>query len=521
MKKQIRQHQKRELKLQRRRMRSLRGRRLGLYIHIPFCRRKCDYCDFYSLANSEDRMRDYIRALLLNLQELAPRTEGYVLDTIYLGGGTPSILPESALKQLFKAIHKEYHLTRDCEITVEVNPDSVTPSLLRTLRHGGVNRISMGVQSAHDQELSLLNRLHTFEQAEQAVKLIRKAGFKNLNLDLIFGLPDQTMEAWQESVEAILALEPEHISMYALTLEEGTPLWQRKDELNLVSSDDQADEYLWAVNRLAELGYEQYEVSNFAKEGYRSRHNRKYWLGQEYVGVGPSAHSDFGGRRYSYVRDLEGYISGMLNGGVIVDSGNFDWTNGNFPEFTEPDQSYHGGVYTRDFGRAAYITKARVQLMRDLGCYPSAQAAFLLNHGLETLHLRMERHCQNAEQVARFLQQHGKVESVNYPTLAEGPYYQLAQKYLPSGCSGVISFSLTGGREAAVRFIDSLKLASLVVHVADVRTLVLHPASSTHRQLTDEQLVAAGIHPGMIRLSVGIEHVDDIIEDLKQALEQA
>ena len=147
MKKQIRQHQKRELKLQRRRMRSLRGRRLGLYIHIPFCRRKCDYCDFYSLANSEDRMRDYIRALLLNLQELAPRTEGYVLDTIYLGGGTPSILPESALKQLFKAIHKEYHLARDCEITVEVNPDDLSPACLDGLLRAGFDRLSIGIQS--------------------------------------------------------------------------------------------------------------------------------------------------------------------------------------------------------------------------------------------------------------------------------------------------------------------------------------------------------------------------------------
>ena len=212
---------------------------------------------------------------------------------------------------------------------------------------------------------------------------------------------------------------------------------------------------------------------------------------------------------------------GTTIGGVIIDSGKFDWTNGNFPEFTQPDESYHGVVYTRDFGNAAYITKARVQLMRDLGCYPSAQDAFLLNHGLETLALRMERHCQNADRVAHFLASCDKVESVNYPTLDNSPYKELAQKYLPKGCSGVIAFSIKGGRDAAVRFIDNVKLASLVVHVADVRTLVLHPASSTHRQLTDEQLVAAGINPGLIRLSVGIENIDDIIEDLTQALAKA
>ncbi|NLP45644.1 MAG: aminotransferase class I/II-fold pyridoxal phosphate-dependent enzyme [Epulopiscium sp.] len=206
-------------------------------------------------------------------------------------------------------------------------------------------------------------------------------------------------------------------------------------------------------------------------------------------------------------------------GGVIVDSGNFDWTNGKFPEFTEPDESYHGVIYTKQFGKAAYITKARVQLMRDLGAYPAAHAAFLLNLGLETLAVRMERHSLNAEKAAEFLQQSDKVEFVNYPSLKGNPYYALSKKYLPLGSSGVISFSMKGGREAAVKFMDSLKLASTVVHVADIRTCVLHPASSTHRQLTDSQLIAAGITPGLIRLSVGLENIDDILEDLQQAME--
>lgn len=207
-------------------------------------------------------------------------------------------------------------------------------------------------------------------------------------------------------------------------------------------------------------------------------------------------------------------------GGVIVDGGKFDWTSGTFPGLTEPDASYHGVVYTRDFGSAAYITKARVQLMRDIGAYPSAMAAFLLNLGLETLVVRIERHCRNAEKVAEFLAASSKVEFVNYPSLVNNRYHERAKKYLPLGASGVIAFSIRGGRENAVRFMDSLKLASNVVHVADIRTCVLHPASATHRQMNDEQLAAAGITPGLIRISVGIEHIDDILADIGQALAQ-
>ena len=204
-------------------------------------------------------------------------------------------------------------------------------------------------------------------------------------------------------------------------------------------------------------------------------------------------------------------------GGVIVDAGTFDWANGKFPEFTEPDESYHGTIYTKAYGKAAYIVKARMQLMRDFGCYPSAQSAFYLNLGLETLAVRMKQYCENAKIISEFLEADPHVESVNYPGLASNPYHELAQKYLPNGCSGVISFVIKGGRSTAVKFMDALKLASNEVHVADIRTCVLHPASATHRQLTDEQLVAAGINGGMIRFSVGLENIDDILDDLKQA----
>lgn len=220
---------------------------------------------------------------------------------------------------------------------------------------------------------------------------------------------------------------------------------------------------------------------------------------------------------HSTTKYMDGHATSI--GGVIVDAGRFDWTCGKYPSFTEPDDSYHGVVYTRDFGSLAYITKARVQYVRDIGNYMTPMNAFLTNLGLETLHLRMERHSSNALKVAAFLHGHEKVQSVNYPGLESDPYYGLAKKYLPQGCSGVISFCVKGGREAAIRFMDRLKLAAIVVHVADARTAVLHPASSTHRQMSDEELVKAGIDPAMVRLSVGIENVEDIIEDLQQALE--
>ncbi len=219
---------------------------------------------------------------------------------------------------------------------------------------------------------------------------------------------------------------------------------------------------------------------------------------------------------HSTTKYMDGHA--VQGGGVIVDGGNFDWkASGKFPEFTEPDESYHGVVYTEAFGPMAYIIKARMQLMRDFGCYPAANSAFLLNLGLETLAIRMKQYCEQGLTVAKYLETKSEVASVNYPGLESNKHYALGKKYLPMGTSGVISFSIKGGRKNAVKFMDSLNLASNVVHVADIRTCVLHPASATHRQLTDEQLVAAGIDGGMIRLSVGLENVEDIIADLEQA----
>ncbi len=293
---------------------------LGLYLHIPFCRSKCDYCDFYSLAGQDDRMDDYQQALLRQIAETAPRTKKQVVNSVYIGGGTPTWYGEKRLLELLAAVKKRFTLSKDVEVTLEANPDSVDEKMLRRLRRAGVNRLSMGMQSACDRELAAVHRPHTFRQVQEAVRAARAAKLRNLNLDLIYGLPGQTMDSWRSSVEAALALEPEHLSCYGLTLEEGTPLARRAAAgERLPSDDEQAERYLWTVARLAQAGFEQYEVSNFSRTGCQSRHNLKYWMGRPYVGLGAGAHSDFGGCRYSFVRDLEGYIRGMAGDGRLLD----------------------------------------------------------------------------------------------------------------------------------------------------------------------------------------------------------
>lgn len=221
---------------------------------------------------------------------------------------------------------------------------------------------------------------------------------------------------------------------------------------------------------------------------------------------------------HSTTKYMDGHAVAL--GGVIVDSGNFDWVKGGYEMLTTPDETYHGVVYTETFGNAAYIVKARTHLMRDMGAQAAPMNAFLLNIGLETLHLRVPRHCENALALAEFLDGNDKIEWVNYPGLENNEYYSLAQKYMPNGSSGVVSFGVKGGRKAAEKLMESLKIAAMVVHVADARTSVLHPASTTHRQMTDEQLEDCGISPNMIRLSVGIEDIDDLLADFKQALEK-
>jgi oxygen-independent coproporphyrinogen-3 oxidase len=294
------------------------SQRLGVYIHIPFCASKCGYCDFYSLAGCDKLMPKYHNALLQHIREAGPQLRNYYTDSVYFGGGTPSYYGARRICDIFNALKRSALVYKSAEVTVEVNPDSVKRHDLLVLRSEGVNRISLGAQSANDDILKLIGRRHTWKQVEKAVKNARDAGFDNLSLDLIYGLPSQTRADWADTLGRALDLKPEHLSCYGLKIEDGTPMVSYRDSEILPDEDTQADMYLYAVETLARYGYAQYEISNFAKKGFASRHNLKYWELKEYMGFGPGAASCVGGLRYSYRKDLQGYISAVQSGDTIL-----------------------------------------------------------------------------------------------------------------------------------------------------------------------------------------------------------
>jgi oxygen-independent coproporphyrinogen-3 oxidase len=292
---------------------------LGIYIHVPFCRSKCQYCDFYSIATKDEKTYDaYIDAVCAHIKEAGDLAPSYRVDTVYFGGGTPSFLGSDGLATILTAIRRSFDVANDAEITFEANPDSISDKLLRRLRSEGFNRVSLGIQTDDDALLERLGRPHNYAQAAAAFQRIRRVGFENISVDLIYGLPGQTLSAWEETLQHVLQLRPDHISCYGLKVEPGTPLDMVKDISNLPDDDMQADMYLSAVEILKNKGYRQYEISNFARKGLVSRHNMKYWLGGEYLGFGPDASSDFAGKRFKIVRSLPQYVEGIKKGGQVL-----------------------------------------------------------------------------------------------------------------------------------------------------------------------------------------------------------
>ena len=293
-------------------------RTLGLYVHFPFCISKCPYCDFYSRTDYSDISR-YTSALILQMEDYARAASRHDIDSIFFGGGTPTALPVKQLLRVIDGIYDNFNVRSDAEFTIEANPATVTASELRRLRRAGVNRVSIGLQSANDNELKALGRIHTYEDFERSFKAVRKAGIDNISVDLMYGIPEQTPESFAGTLEKVTSLNPEHISIYSLKIEEGTPFHQIKDKLTLPDEDSECKMYFDAVKFLEEKGYEQYEISNFAKAGRQCVHNLRYWNCEEYIGFGPGAHSYFGDRRFACKRSTEDYVKNMEYPGSVKD----------------------------------------------------------------------------------------------------------------------------------------------------------------------------------------------------------
>ncbi len=298
-------------------------RLLGIYIHIPFCASKCGYCDFYSLAGCDYLMPDYHEALLAHLEESAESIRNYEVDTIYFGGGTPSYYGADRIAEVLDVLKQNGNVRTDAEITVECNPDSVSWRALKLMKSEGVNRLSLGLQATDDNLLRMIGRRHTYRQAVDAIEDAREIGFDNISIDLMYGLPTQTKQDWAETLAKAVGLHVEHISVYGLKLEPGTPMYREYYGSPVLPDDDeQADMYSYAAQMLNRYGYHQYEISNFCAPGFLSRHNLKYWELDDYMGFGPGAHSCIGHLRYSYIKDLKGYITGVERGTSLVDEYN-------------------------------------------------------------------------------------------------------------------------------------------------------------------------------------------------------
>jgi oxygen-independent coproporphyrinogen-3 oxidase len=292
---------------------------LGLYLHLPFCASRCAYCDFCSTAGRRDLIPRYQRALKKHLSEAAPGFEARSLDTVYFGGGTPSWYGAGNLCELMAEIRRHWHMAEDAEVTLEANPDSVTAPAALRLRRAGFNRISIGMQSANDAILEFIGRRHRYEDVLDAVEAARAAGFDNLSLDLIYGLPAQSREDWADTLTRAALMKPNHLSCYGLKLEEGTPLYRLRGSELLPDDDTQADMYLYTVDYLSSQGLPQYEISNFAQRGRESRHNLKYWLLEDYAGFGASAASCIGSSRFTFTRDVEGYVASVQDGSPLIE----------------------------------------------------------------------------------------------------------------------------------------------------------------------------------------------------------
>ncbi len=294
---------------------------LGLYLHIPFCEKKCDYCDFYSFTPDDKRtVESYVSAMMLQMEDISDTCRGHVVDTVYFGGGTPSLLPISQFSRLMDSVRRNFRIAKDAEITSEANPGTVDLKYLKALRKLGVNRLSLGMQSLDDRELRTLGRIHSANQFISTFDAARRADFDNISVDVMYGLPNQTLSSFVDTLRGVTMIDPDHISLYCLKIEENTPFFATLDTLALPDDDTEYDMYMKAVDFLSARGFERYEMSNFSRDGKYSRHNMKYWNCDEYIGIGASAHSYFGGERYSIIRNAESYVNGLeiLEAGIPI-----------------------------------------------------------------------------------------------------------------------------------------------------------------------------------------------------------